>query len=93
MKRGLLQTMLGLSLLLPSLAFASQGQGTPDTRPSADETICDGYKGSAYGLCVAYCYATDCADGVNVADQKACDGLIAAWTATTGQTFFPCESE
>ena len=76
-------------LAMPGLALAF-GNGTPDEQPPAEETICNpdvGLRGSAYGLCVAYCEANDCE---LQPDQHACEVLLANFYRTTGRTDVPC---
>lgn len=74
--------------LLPAAAFA---QGTPDGQTPAEETICDGLVGNAFGICNAYCEATDCGDGVNYANARACESLQKNWTKHTGLDELPCD--
>lgn len=76
--------------LFPATAFS---QGTPDGQTPAEETVCDGLEGAAFGLCNAYCEATDCGDGVNYASFKACASLQKNWIKKTGLEEFPCECE
>lgn len=45
---------------------------TPDGETPADEDVCDGLTGAAWGLCNAYCEAMDC-DGVPQASDAACN--------------------
>lgn len=73
---------------IPSAGFA---QGTPDGQPPSEETACDGLDGAEYGICNAYCEATDCGDGVNYADMKACAALQRNWERKTGLTDLPCD--
>ena len=42
---------------------------TPDGKTPAEETVCEGLSGAAFGLCNAYCEAMDC-DGEPKASQK-----------------------
>lgn len=64
---------------------------TPDGRTPAEETVCDIFVGAAFGLCNAYCEATDCSDGVNKANARACQSLRKNWTKHTGLEVFPCD--
>lgn len=78
-------------LAAPTFALA-YGYGTPDGQPPAEERICDptvGLRGSAYGLCVAYCEANDCELDP---DQHACEVLLANFYKATGRTDVPCVS-
>lgn len=72
-----------------SLAF---GDGTPDTDPAAEETVCEDAEllGAAYGLCVAYCEANDCDV---VPDTQACEVLRSKYASITGEEFLPCEDD
>lgn len=45
---------------------------TPDGRTPAEETVCDGEVGAAYGLCNAYCEAMDCDDPNHRASDQGC---------------------
>ena len=82
---------LALGVTLASAALA-HGNGTPDGSPPAEETACEdaGLRGAAYGLCVAYCEASDC-DAFP--DSEACDRIWENYTKITGEEFFPCEQE
>jgi hypothetical protein len=73
--------------VFPATAFS---QGTPNGRTPAEETVCDGLEGAAFGLCIAYCEATDCGDGVNYASFQACASLQKNWIKKTGLEEFPC---
>ncbi len=66
------------------VGFAS----TPDGETPAEEHVCDGYRGAAFGLCNAYCEAMDCDDDPN-ADQDACDKVEDKFEARTGKDI-PC---
>lgn len=83
--------LLGAGLCL--FAAPVFAQGTPDDDPPSVETVCDGLPGAAFGLCNAYCEATDCGDGVNYASMQACASLQKNWERRTGLTEFPCECE
>ena len=83
--------LIALALvLMPGISIA---QGTPDGQPPSQENACDGLHGAEFGLCNAYCEATDCADGVNYANFKACAALQRNWERKTGLTDFPCDCE
>lgn len=84
-----LMLAIGVSLL-PAAAFA---QGTPDGQTPAEETVCDGLEGAAFGICNAYCEATDCGDGVNHANFRACESLQRNWVKHTGLEELPCDCE
>lgn len=81
--------LLALSVV-PSLALAKK---TPDEKTPAEESVCDVVEGSAFGTCNAYCEATDCGDGVNYANWKACASLQKNWLKKTGLEQLPCDCE
>lgn len=85
MRNGLkLLFVVALVLTLANVALASNGHGTPDNQPPADETICDIYSGAAYGLCTAYCEAMDC-DNPNVhASEAGCAAVRRNFERHTG---------
>ena len=86
----MLRTMMVLSALLSSTVAMAQ---TPDGETPADEVVCDGYIGAAYGLCVAYCEAMDC-DGDANADDSACERVLSRFRAKSGDTEAPsCSTE
>ena len=72
------------SLLSFPVGFAQ----TPDGETPAEEHVCDGYSGAAFGLCNAYCEAMDCDDDPN-ADQEACDKVQDKFESRTGKDI-PC---
>lgn len=74
--------------LVTAVAFAGR---TPDGQTPAEETVCDGLSGAAFGLCNAYCEATDCGDGVNNANESACASLRKNWKKHTGLDELPCD--
>jgi len=78
-------------LALCLYSSAALAQGGPDGQPPSEETVCDGLHGAAFGLCNAYCEATDCGDGVNYASFKACASLQKNWKKKTGLDEFPCD--
>jgi len=89
MKRSMVLALvltLGWSLL-PAAAFAK----TPDGQTPAEESECDVLSGAAFGICNAYCEATDCGDGVNYANFQACASLQKNWVKKTGLRELPCE--
>jgi hypothetical protein len=77
--------LLTLSLV-PALAFG-YGDGTPDTDPPAEEQVCNGYGGRAWGLCVAYCEAQDCP----ASEHPSCDVLRNKLFDLVGSEIFPCD--
>jgi hypothetical protein len=52
---------------------------------AAQETVCDGQTGAAYGLCTAFCEAMDCDGDDPQASQTACDKVGAKFLTITGQ--------
>lgn len=81
-----------LATLVISCVLASTLAGrTPDGQTPAEEMVCDGLSGAAFGLCNAYCEATDCGDGVNNANDRACQSLRKNWKKHTGLDELPCE--
>ena len=57
----------------------------------AQEHVCDGQVGRAFGLCNAYCEANDCDSDEANAAPRACDELKARWYAATDGDPIPCE--
>jgi len=79
--RNLLALMVfGLVL---SFGFSAYAQ-TPDEMTPAEETVCDGLEGAAYGLCNAYCEAMDC-NGAPEASAKACDKVLQNFINQAGE--------
>lgn len=66
-KLFLILSAIGMSLYIAPLVIAQ----TPDGTTPAEETICDGLEGAAFGLCNAYCEAKDC--DLNP-DTPSCEG-------------------
>lgn len=75
-------------LILSNNAMAF-GDGTPDTDPPAEETVCDSFTGAAFGLCNAGCEAMDCGDPGQSASETACDKVNAKFMKITGSDL-PC---
>ncbi len=75
----------GLVLAVPLIASAQ----TPDGKTPAVETVCDGEKGAAFGLCNAYCEAMDC-DNLPEASPGACEAVRGQFNRITGRDL-PCE--
>jgi len=76
--------------LIPLNAFAKK---TPDGQTPAEESVCDVLTGAAFGICNAYCEATDCGDGVNYAAWQACASLQKNWKKKTGISDMPCDCD
>lgn len=92
LRRRLLDLAVPAALLLalcflPTSALG-YGGGTPDTDPPAEEQVCNGYGGRAWGLCVAYCEAQDCP----ASDHPSCDVLRRKLYDLVGYEVFPCDT-
>lgn len=72
--------------LAPARALA-WGDGTPDTDPPAEEEVCSGLAGRAWGLCVAYCEAQDCPGS----EHPSCEVLRDKLFDVLGTDVFPCD--
>lgn len=81
-----------LMMVLMMAAPAAVASGTPDGLTPAEETVCDGLTGSAFGLCNAYCEAMDCDHPDHSAADVACDAVRENFERKTG-TVLPCEEE
>ena len=82
-----------LALVLASwVLFGNNAMSdTPDGETPAQESVCDGEVGAAYGLCVSYCEAMDCGDG-NRSSEQACDRVRENYEDIVGTGKpFPCE--
>ena len=86
MKRSLSFFVLGFLTIWTGAASAS----TPDGQTPAEETVCDGQTGAAYGLCNAYCEAMDCDSPEPQASPTACSRVQANYQRITGQPL-PCD--
>lgn len=58
----------------------------------AQDDVCDGEVGAAFGLCNAYCEAMDCDSDEPNANLKACDKVYENFLKNTGNDM-PCELE
>jgi hypothetical protein len=87
LRRSLLVLGLATLALAPGAALAF-GDGTSDGSPPAEEVVCDGLGGAAFGLCVAYCEANDCD---LTPDSQACNVLRENYVRITGELGFPCD--
>lgn len=63
---------------------------TPDGQTPAEETVCDGQAGAAFGLCNAYCEAMDCDSMDHRASDTACSRVKRNYERMTGRPL-PCE--
>ena len=82
---------LGLCLTVAGMAAAQ----TADGETPAEEDVCDGESGAAYGLCNAYCEAMDCHLDEPNASAKACEKVGSKFEQITGRRppcdlFCPC---
>lgn len=77
--------------LLFVILFSIYAQAqTPDGQTPAEETVCDGETGAAFGLCNAYCEAMDCDSDTPQASEKACSKVAEKFENLTGGSL-PCE--
>ena len=85
-----LLALIVFSLLL-SFGVTAYSQ-TPDDMTPAEESICDGLSGAAFGLCNAYCEALDC-DSIEGYEQhpNACDKVLVNFMKKTDGMEPPCE--
>lgn len=81
---------LAFALLL-ICSGAALAQGTPDWMTPAEETVCDGEDGAAFGLCNAYCEAMDCESANAQASPTACTKVRDKFMNITGRPM-PCET-
>ena len=84
--------------LLGAVLFFAAGNnvlamGTPDGETPAEETVCDGLSGAAFGLCNTYCEAIDCDSDFPSASQKACDRVAGNFERHSEGEPLPCEIE
>jgi hypothetical protein len=86
--RNLLFLLVLLGVVL-SLGVSVQAK-TPDGMTPAEETVCDGEVGAAYGLCNAYCEAMDCDSDYPKASEKACNRVLANYEKKTDGGIPPC---
>ncbi len=70
--------------LVISIGFSAYSQ-TPDEMTPAEETVCDGFEGAAYGLCNAYCEAMDCDSKEPQASDTACEKVFANFMKKTDE--------
>jgi hypothetical protein len=57
----------------------------------AEESICDGQIGAAYGLCNAYCEAMDCDNESHQPSDRACEKVRKNYRKITGYNVLPCD--
>jgi hypothetical protein len=78
---------IALVVILLTLGLGSALAKTPDGETPAEEQVCSGLSGAAFGLCNAYCEAQDC----DVHPRPSCDRLRLNFQRLTGSATFPCE--
>jgi len=84
----LLAITLCVSVLGAFVAISSMAR-TPDGVTPAEETVCDGLVGAAFGLCNAYCEAQDC--DILDPQRESCELLRENFERITGAGNFPCD--
>ena len=84
----LLAITLCVSVLGAFVAISSMAR-TPDGVTPAEETVCDGLVGAAFGLCNAYCEAQDC--DILDPQRESCELLRENFERITGTWNFPCD--
>ncbi|HEX8152990.1 MAG TPA: hypothetical protein VF698_07700 [Thermoanaerobaculia bacterium] len=72
------------------LSTGSVVASTPDSATPAEESVCSGETGAAYGLCVAACEAKDCGDPNQKAAERACEANARQFERLTGRPL-PCQ--
>ena len=75
-------------ILLYNPVFAQ----TPDGETPAQEVVCAGEAGAAFGLCNAYCEAMDCDSAIPQATENACNRVGDKFINITGRDL-PCEAD
>ena len=87
--RSVLLGVTFASLMFGSTTIAIAG-GTYDGQTPSEEQVCDdaGLQGGAYGLCIAYCEATDCDLRPN---RRDCRRIRTNFARRTGSTLLPCD--
>lgn len=79
---------LALALLVAAAPAIAK---TPDGQTPSEETVCNGQKGAAFGLCNAYCEAMDCDSPAPHASPKACEKTRSQFERITGSAM-PCDA-
>lgn len=64
----------------------------PSSSQAADNTICEGLSGAAFGLCKAYCEAMECGSDNPLASAEACQRVYYNFSKLTGN-IPPCVDE
>src|SRR5262249_17503608 len=90
--KSMYSVILGVTFasLLCTTSVRAAGHGTYDSVPPADEQVCDkiDLDAGAYGLCIAYCEATDCDLRPN---RRDCVRIRENFAARTGSDVLPCD--
>jgi hypothetical protein len=81
---------LAVTVALSAFLAAPATAQTPDENTPAEEAVCDGQVGAAYGLCNAYCEAMDCDSDYPQASETACNKVGNKFMNLTGVQP-PCE--
>jgi len=89
----LLALVLGIVVFTSPASAQGQGKRGPDGQTPSEEEVCDDVEGGAFGICNAYCEATDCGDGLNYANFRACEALQMKWERKTGVAELPCDCD
>lgn len=83
---------LSLMAVFATLSIATLGltqpvhASTADGATPAEETVCDTSTGVEFGICNAYCEATDCGDGsITHTDDAGCNALEDAYYDLTSE--------
>lgn len=82
----ILTCLIGALVLMTNEARSQ----TSDDETPAEESICDGLTGAAWGLCNAYCEAMDCDSSSPEANDQACTRVLENFERITG-ALPPCE--
>lgn len=93
MIRGQFDTVVAtmVAIMVLSVPWASAKAQTADGMTPAEEMVCDGEVGAAFGLCNAFCEAMDCDSDTPQASDNACDKVAANFAKHTGRDRLPCE--
>lgn len=86
-----MKTQLTLAFALLLICSGAALAQTPDWMTPAEETVCDGEDGAAFGLCNAYCEAMDCESANAQASPTACTKVRDKFMNITGRPM-PCET-
>jgi len=87
MKKTLILLAISMSFVFPTTWAQTADGDTP-----AEEDVCDGQVGAAFGLCNAYCEAMDCDSDSPNANELACLEVKDHFMTLTGNPSLPCEN-